>query len=171
MDAVGLDPVDDVDAELATERARLLFAAACNASAHQPGLPLHERAGYLALRREAVRLAHGETEPPAVWRIDYNEQGCAEPDTSIGSRTTGERMYVSDPHKVPLTTAETGALLSIVDHLWEQAQQLPPTSRVRAWLLKIRLPLATFVGVRPLRPAQTPLQQHPEHLEGPRLSM
>jgi hypothetical protein len=90
MDAAGLDPTTQADTDLATERARMLFAAACNGAAHQPGLPLHERAGYLAMRREAVRLATGEAELTPVLHIGYS---CTDRDDPIRSRPVGERTF------------------------------------------------------------------------------
>jgi hypothetical protein len=44
---------------------------------------------------------------------------------------------------------ERAALRAVVQVLWDEAQGLPPTSPTRAWLLKIRSPLASFLGVRP----------------------
>ena len=90
MDAAGLDPTTQPDTELATERARMLFAAACNGCANQPGLPAHEHAGYLAMRREAVRLANGETELSPVLHIGYS---CMGRDDPIRSGPAGERTF------------------------------------------------------------------------------
>ncbi len=77
----------------------MLFAAACNASANQPGLPLHEHMGYLALQREAVRLARGEQDPPRMWLIGYNgapeDRPCVGSDDSIESRAACEHQFDS----------------------------------------------------------------------------
>lgn len=97
---------------------------------------------------------------------------------SKGACTTGsdslgspEHMYVADRHKGRVTTAETGALRAVVDVLWEEAQELPATSPVRAWLLKIHSPLASFLGVRPLRlaPPRPPPRSARQPVRQPRL--
>lgn len=49
-----------------------------------------------------------------------------------------------------LTADEKQALVAVTSHLWEQAQKLPATSRVRAGLLRIHDPLTRSVGDRPL---------------------
>jgi hypothetical protein len=47
---------------------------------------------------------------------------------------------------IQLTADEHRSIGAVVDVLWEEAQDLPTTSRVRAWLLRIRSPLAEFQG-------------------------
>jgi hypothetical protein len=89
MSAVGLGPVENIDDELATERARMFFAGGCLTASAQPGLPVHEHAAYLAMWREAIRLAKGGAELPPVWRIGYTdaegERACTGSDDPIGS--------------------------------------------------------------------------------------
>jgi hypothetical protein len=86
MDAVGLEPIIADETERATQEGRMFFAGGCLTASAQEGLPAHEQVAYLAMWREAIRLARGEAALPQVCRIHHNDLGCVEPDVSIGSR-------------------------------------------------------------------------------------
>jgi hypothetical protein len=164
------DAAEDLELPGAPKAARANYALGCLRASLQPGLSVAERATYSAWYREAEAEAEAVGEPRRLWEMHHTGGGaerphkrpCTDSDDPIGSVSI-ERMYVANPHKAQMTSAESGALEAVVDHLWEQAQRLPPTSRVRAWLLRIRRPLAKYLGVRPLLPAPLLPQQHLEH--------
>src|SRR6185312_11537491 len=141
MDAE-IDPGEDLEGARAARKARMNYALGCLRASVEEQLPVAERVAYLAMYREAKAEAEAGGQPQALCRISYSIEGCAEPDTSIGSR---EHMYVSDRRESEITADEQKAVEAVVEQLWTQAQNLPPTSRVRAWLLKIRSPLARYL--------------------------
>lgn len=49
-----------------------------------------------------------------------------------------------------LSKREHSAVVAVTEFMREQATALPVESKVRAWLLRIQAPLASYIGLRPV---------------------
>jgi hypothetical protein len=131
MDALQ-DPAVDISLKHAIKSAQYKIASGYLMAAHEPGLPPHERAAYIAMHREARDLAAEDGTTP-LCIIQHNGLGCAEPGVSIGSY---EHMFVSGELNEELSSEESEALGAASRTMLDLAADLPPTSRVRAFLLR-----------------------------------
>ena len=134
MDALQ-DPAVDIDLKHAIKGAQFKIASGYLMAAHEPGLPAHERAIYMAMHRQARdRAAEDGVTPLCI--IQHNEWGCAEPDASIGSiehqfDRGGLSMEIGQGRQVPQDEsyeAITGrATVRYAAFLREELDRLPAT--------------------------------------------